>query len=97
LADYISKSTGLILSHYLSEHLDEVNILSFGYGDKISANNHSLIELENGQLFADTITKSGNAFAHEGFIDIVKIGASPPKEQIWKSLLNKAPIGVWLW
>ena len=31
--DYISKSTALILPEYLSEKLNEVNILSIGYGD----------------------------------------------------------------
>jgi len=97
LADYISKSTGLILSQYLSEHLNEVNILAFGYGNKIFAEDDSLIELESSSLFAGPITKSGNPFAHDGFIDIVKIGALPPKEQIWKSLLNKPPVAVWRW
>jgi hypothetical protein len=97
LANYISKSTGLILSQYLSDHLDEVNILAFGYGDKIAVEDDSLIELEDGNLYAGPITKSGNAFAHDGFIDIVKIGAPPPKEQIWKSLFNKAPVVVWRW
>ena len=97
LADYISKSTGLILSQYLSEQLDEVNILAFGYGDKISNDDDSIIKLDKADLFSGPITSSGNAFAHEGFIDIVKIGAPPPKKQIWKSLLNKTPVGVWKW
>lgn len=95
LADYISKSTGLVLSQYLSERLSEVNILAFGYGDKVSDDNDSIIELTNSSLYAGPITKSGDAFASDGFIDIVKIGAPPPKTQIWKSLLNKAPVGVW--
>jgi len=97
LADYISKSTGLMLSQFLSDHLHEVNILTFGYGNKINANDKSIIELEKCDLYAGPITKSGDAFVHDGFIDIVKIGAPPPKKQIWKSLLNKAPIGVWGW
>jgi len=97
LADYISKSTGLILSQYLSDQLHEVNILAFGYGNRNDANDESIIDLKKCDLYAGPITKSGDAFAHDGFIDIVKIGALPPKEQIWKSLLNKAPIGVWKW
>jgi len=95
LADYISKSTGLMLSQYLSNHLDEVNILAFGYGNVDTFD--SIIELRNSVLYAGPISKSGNAFESTGFIDIVKIGAPPPKEQIWKSLLNKTPIGVWTW
>jgi hypothetical protein len=89
LADYISKSTALILSQYLSDHLDEVNILSFGYGDSISNDQESLLELRNSTLFSGPITKSGSPSSHDGFVDIVKIGAPPPKSQIWKSLLNK--------
>ena len=95
LADYISKSTGLVLSQYLSDHLDEVNIMAFGYGDGLDADHDSIIKLGNSNLYAGPITKSGDAFAHDGFIDIVKIGAPPSKVQIWKSLLNKTPIGVW--
>ena len=80
-----------------SEHLDEVNILAFGYGDKIADTNYPIIEFDNSDLYAGPITKTGDFFSSDGFIDIVKIGASPPKTQIWKSLLNKVPIGVWEW
>jgi len=97
LVDYISKSTGLIVSQYLSDHLDEVNILAFGYGNKIESTDSSIIKLESGNLFAGPITKTGNTSESDGFIDIVKIGAPPPKAQIWKSLLSKAPIGTWKW
>jgi len=97
LADYISKSTALILSQYLSDHLDEVNILSFGYGDSFNDDRNALIELQDSKLFSGPITQSGSTNSHDGFVDIVKIGAPPPKSQIWKSLLNKAPVGVWTW
>ena len=96
LADYISKSTALILSQYLSAHLDEVNILSFGYGDSFD-DRDALIELRDSKLFSGPITQSGSINSHDGFVDIVKIGAPLPKEQIWKSLLNKAPVGIWKW
>ena len=96
LADYISKSTALILSQYLSYHLDEVNILSFGYGDNIN-NREALIELKDSKLFSGPITKGNSPNSHDGFVDIVKIGAPPPKSQIWKSLLNKPPVGIWTW
>jgi hypothetical protein len=95
LADYISKSTALILSQYLSDHLDEVNILSFGYGDNINYDSEALIELRNSKLFSGPITQDGSPNSHDGFVDIVKIGAPPPKSQIWKSLLNKPPVGIW--
>jgi hypothetical protein len=97
LADYISKSTALVLSQYLSDHLNEVNILSFGYGSSINKDREALIELRDSKLYSGPITKDDSSNSHDGFVDIVKIGAPPPKSQIWKSLLNKAPIGVWTW
>jgi hypothetical protein len=95
LADYISKSTALILSQYLSDHFDEVNILSFSYGDSISNDHGAMLELKDAKLFSGPITQGGSPNSHDGFVDIVKIGAPPPKTQIWKSLLNKAPVGTW--
>jgi hypothetical protein len=96
LADYISKSTALQLPRYLSDKLNEVNILSFGYGDSIQ-DKKPIIELRDSKLFSGPITTGDNASSQYGFVDIVKIGAPPPKTQIWKSLLNKAPVGVWKW
>jgi hypothetical protein len=95
LADYISKSTALILPEYLAEKLDEVNILAVSYGGNIKNKTDKPIELSDTQLFSGSI--SGGAANNEvkGFIDIIKIGAPPPKIQIWKSLLNKNPLGNW--
>jgi len=95
LADYISKSTALILPQYLSDHFDEVNILSFSYGDNINDDGEALIELRDSKLFSGPITQGGSLNSPDGFVDIVKIGAPPPKLQIWKSLLGKSPVGVW--
>jgi hypothetical protein len=94
LADYISKSTALVLPEYLSEKLDEVNILSIGYGDSIKEKNGNIIELKEIKLFSGPISKESSKKS-KGFIDIIKIGAPPPKTQIWKSLLNKSPLGHW--
>ena len=96
LADYISKSTALTLSHYLSDHIDEVNILSFGYGDNISNGQEALLELKDAKLFSGPITQGGSPKSQVGFVDIVKIGVPPPKSQIWKSLFSKAPVCVWI-
>ncbi len=95
LADYISKSTALILPQYIADQLNEVNILSFGYGDNVNNEDDALIELRDSKLFAGPITQGSSPSSHDGFIDIVKIGAPPPKVQIWKSLLSKAPVGQW--
>jgi len=113
LAEYISKSTALLLPEYLAERLDEVNILSVSYGDSIKDKTSGIIELKDTQLFSGVISsrgkpspslrsgsvKSSNTIVDKsnGFIDIVKIGAPPPKTQIWKSLLKKRPLGNWKW
>jgi hypothetical protein len=95
LADYISKSTALLLPEYLADKLDEVNILSVSYGDKIKKKTPDVIQLTETQLFSGPISSSKLGERTKGFIDIVKAGASPPKKQIWKSLLNKKPLGNW--
>jgi hypothetical protein len=95
LANYISTTTALALPQYLSTHLNEVNILSIGYGEQIHDTETSVIELRDSKLFAGPIAKNDSLDSQNGFVDIVKIGAPPPKERLWKSLLNKAPIGNW--
>ncbi|MDR2694283.1 MAG: hypothetical protein LBB74_08755 [Chitinispirillales bacterium] len=54
----------------------------------------SVLELKKTKLFSGPISRSGGNNS-KGFIDIVKIGAPPPKNQIWKSLLYKNPLGSW--
>ncbi|MDR1468024.1 MAG: hypothetical protein LBT00_01880 [Spirochaetaceae bacterium] len=95
LADYISKSTALVLPEYLSEKLDEVNILSVRYGDAVNDKTTELIELKEARLFSGPISSSSAGEKTKGFIDIVKIGVPPPKAQIWKTLLHKKPLGNW--
>ncbi len=89
LANYISESTALDLEKYISEHPNEVNILAFGYGTKANSltNQQQIIELTDSKFYSGPIsdTKSKSA----GFIDIVKIGAPPPKEKLWKALFLK--------
>jgi hypothetical protein len=97
LADYISQSTALLLSEYLSEHLDEVNILAFGYGGSIDEANSSIVELKQSSLYSGPISRGNADNLPDGFVDIVKIGATPPENQIWKSLAGKAPLGFWQW
>jgi hypothetical protein len=95
LVDYISKSTALVLSDYLANRLNEVNILSVSYGNSIKEKSSGIIELKETQLFSGPISSENEKT--KGFIDIVKIGAPPPKIQIWKSLLYKSSLGNWKW
>lgn len=92
LADYISSTTSLDLSKYVAANLDEVNILAFGYGTFASTPKDvdSIVNLEDATLYAGPISTSDS---DGGFIEIVKIGATPPKEALWKSLFNKKRSG----
>lgn len=94
LANYISQSTALNLEKYISEHTNEVNILAFGYGSKADSEAHkdSIIELTDSKFYSGPIADA-NA-NRTGFIDIVKIGACPPKDKLWKSLFLKKPCAI---
>jgi hypothetical protein len=94
LANYISSSTALNLSKYLAKQSDEVNILAFGYGTNI--NNKSIIDkilpLENSNFYAGPIVAGVTEDTERGgFVEIIKIGAPPPKEHLWRSLFLKSP------
>ncbi|MDR1230683.1 MAG: hypothetical protein LBK61_04700 [Spirochaetaceae bacterium] len=95
LADYISKSTALVLPEYLSEKLGEVNILAASYGDAINGKTAGVIELKETQLYSGPVSSSGDGEITKGFIDIVKVGVVPPKTCLGKALLHKKPLGNW--
>ncbi|MFM8332778.1 MAG: hypothetical protein ACKN9T_13920 [Candidatus Methylumidiphilus sp.] len=92
LAEYISSTTALNLSKYLSECADEVNILAFGYGDIDNLpTDEGVLPLRKSSFYAGPINKSPSVNADGGgFVDIVKIGAPPPKDQLWRSLFLKS-------
>ena len=91
LADYISKTTALDLNKFLSNHVDEVNMLAFGYGEKAFPDKRTdgVIELEDAKFFSGPISTGDGGTS--GFINIVKLGAPPPKEVLWRALLSKKP------
>jgi len=94
LTDYISDSTALNLAHYLNQNADEVNVLAFSYGDlKQSDSANSILEIKDSQFFSGPISEKAGERAVGGFTDIVKIGAAPPVEHLWRSLFLKAPSG----
>lgn len=94
LADYISNSTALNLSRFIAANANEVNILSFGYGD-FRESKKALIRLQDHSFYSGPIdrTKNSGTKSH-GFVDIVKIGAPPPKEYLWRSLFKKKACGI---
>ena len=55
LVDYISKTTALNVRQFLATHTNEVNLLSFSYGEKYKQES-GVIELPNADLFAGPIS-----------------------------------------
>lgn len=97
LAQYISSTTALDLSKYIAQHPDEVNILSFGYGDADAKPPTSIMELNDSSFYAGPITENADNSVSKGFVEIVKIGAPPEKDHLWRSLFKKVPCGNISW
>jgi hypothetical protein len=93
LANYISSTTALDLSRYVAEHPNEVNILAFGYGADGIKSKKSIATLENSLFYAGPIDKNGSNGRSDGFIEIVKIGAPPKIDHLWRTLFKKKPCG----
>ena len=91
LAEYITKTTALNLSDFLSEHCDEVNVLSGGYGKNIDprCRRGDFAEIDDIRLFAGPV--SAGETAGKSFSDIVKLGAVPDVTELWRHLSGKMP------
>jgi hypothetical protein len=97
LTQYISSTTALDLSKYIAQYPDEVNILAFGYGEIDEKPTTPIIELRDTAFYAGPITENADNSVSGGFVEIVKIGAPPDKEHLWRSLFRKAPCGNIVW
>lgn len=97
LAQYISSTTALDLSRYISEIPDEVNILAFSYGEIDDKNTSPITEINSSIFYSGPITQKTENTGVKGFVEIVKIGAPPEKEFLWRSLFRKSPSGSVIW
>jgi hypothetical protein len=93
LADYISSTTALDLSRYIASKSNEVNILAFGYGDTDRHDGEPIATLDDSTFYAGRITESDQGERAGGFAQIVRIGAAPEKDHLWRSLAKKTPCG----
>jgi hypothetical protein len=94
LANYISNTTALDLSTFLADIPNEVNILSFGYGEKTHQTS-GVIELEEAKFYAGPIDATNNS-TKGSFVDIIKINALPEKVALWHSLFSKKPCATFI-
>lgn len=92
LADYISASTALDLTKFISDELSEVNVLSFSYSDKFKyPNNDEIIELTDSTLFAGPIRpKYDSEIVLPSFQDIVLASVCPPIDILLAALCKKS-------
>jgi hypothetical protein len=94
LVEYISDTTALVLSQYAANHPNEVNILAFGYGDIDNKDAPPIATLKDCTFYSGPIMENPGEGRAKGFVEIVKIGAPPTKDQLWRSLFNKGPCGI---
>lgn len=90
LADYITASTALDLKKFVSQNLSEVNLLSFGYGNK-QPNAGEIIELSLRNLFSGEIS-SGGKEAKPSFSDMIRTPLLPPLTALILRLTEKKPV-----
>lgn len=88
LVDYISSSTALDVRQFLADKTDEVNLLSFSYGESYQQP-RGLLELEGGHLFSGPI--SVNDSQSPSFQDMLRTPVAPPRSVLLRSLLNRPP------
>ena len=90
LADYISSSTALDLRKFIAEHTNEVNILSFSYGDNYKhCHKSKTVSLDSSVLYSGPISSSGNGESQPCFQDIVLASVCPPRSVLITALAKK--------
>lgn len=95
LANYISSSTALDLSRFVAEHTNEVNILTFSYGENYR---HPIqtktVSLGNSVLYSGPIRPNFGKDARPCFQDIVLASVCPPRRVLMAALCRKEMANV---
>lgn len=86
LVEYISQATGLDIHALRSATTSEVNVLSFSYGTKYLDDNHGVIELEHGELYAGPISAAGPGAVCPAFDDLLRAPVLPSRQQLFAAL-----------
>lgn len=91
LAEYISATTALTFSDFIAERAGEVHIISGGYGDEIDPvkRRNALATIRDIKFYSGKVA-SGIA-GEKTFSDIIKLGCTPPREELLRKLIRKQP------
>ena len=91
LAKYISETTALNFSDFLARHKDEVNVIAGGYGDEFMKEKRKcdLVGIRDVKFYAGKVAVPD--YGGKTFSDIIKLGCTPPREELLKRLLLKHP------
>ena len=91
LAEYISSTTALTFSDFIAQHADEVNIVAGGYGDEIypAKRKGPLAAIRDVRFYSGKVSPEGAT--GKTFSDIIKLGCTPPREELLRKLLKKKP------
>ena len=92
LVDYICKSTALNIRSFFSDHLDEVNMLSFGYGD-MHGKTAGVLDLVDATLYAGPISASPQNDT-PSFQDMIRTPLKPTKERLFALLAKQRPMNI---
>ena len=90
LVNYIRQTTRLDVHQFLSDHADEVNILSFSYGQDFGEQS-GIIELGDEKLYAGPISQVEEGEETQGFQDIIRAPVSPSLQSLMRVLATRAP------
>jgi hypothetical protein len=92
LVEYIRKSTALDLAKFVSEKTDEVNMLSFSYGDKFK-HPEGVIDLVDPRLYAGKISSKPHSDEEPSFSDMIRTPLKPSIQRLYSHLVNRRPSG----
>ena len=90
LAEYISSSTALNLQNFISEQMNEVNILSFAYDDYKNSTSNKTLSLKNFAFYTGEIHFSGKI--RPCFQDIILASVCPPRQILISTLCKKSRV-----
>lgn len=93
LVDYISKSTGLNVRDFVRDKIDQVNLLSYSYGNMAALVETGVVDSPVIELFSGSVAPVSreNLEATPSFVDIVRLPIQPPISKLIKLLTDDGP------